>query len=134
MTFQPMIGNADSPQDLYFAKGLLRSAARYQRNVASVIRPSSIRKPKRAYWSVDEARAFLESARADDDPLYAAYVLVLVLGLRRCEALGLSWNDINLDKREISILVAIHRRPDVSVPIASLAGRPGAPTAPALKP
>jgi len=50
------------------------------RNVASVIRLSSARKPKRAYWSVDEARAFLESARADHDPLYAAYVLVLVLG------------------------------------------------------
>jgi 8-oxo-dGDP phosphatase len=25
MTFQPMIGNADSPQDLYFAKGLSKS-------------------------------------------------------------------------------------------------------------
>jgi len=79
------------------------------RNVASVIRLSSVRKPKRAYWSVDEARAFLESARADDDPLYAAYVLVLVLGLRRGEALGLSWNDINLDKREISITRQLQR-------------------------
>jgi 8-oxo-dGDP phosphatase len=27
MTFQPMIGNADSPQDLYLARGLSRSAA-----------------------------------------------------------------------------------------------------------
>jgi integrase len=79
------------------------------RNVASVIRLSNTRKPKRAYWSVDEARAFLESARADDDPLYAAYVLVLVLGLRRGEALGLSWNDINLDKREISITRQLQR-------------------------
>src|SRR5215469_8830814 len=79
------------------------------RNVASVIRLSSVRKPKRAYWSVDEARAFLESACSDDDPLYAAYVLVLVLGLRRGEALGLSWNDINLDKREISITRQLQR-------------------------
>ena len=45
---------------------------------------------KRPYWSVDEARAFLESADANNDPLYAAYVLVLVLGLRRGEALGLA--------------------------------------------
>jgi integrase len=58
---------------------------------------------------VDEARAFLESARADDDPLYATYVLVLVLGLRRGEALGLSWDDINLDKREISITRQLQR-------------------------
>ena len=37
---------------------------------------------------LDEARAFLESARHDRDPLYAAYVLVLVLGLRKGEVLA----------------------------------------------
>ena len=31
-------------------------------------------------WTVDEARRFLESARRDQDPFYAAYVLILVLG------------------------------------------------------
>ena len=40
-------------------------------------------------WTSDEARRFLESARADRDPLYAAYVLILVLGLRKGEVLGL---------------------------------------------
>lgn len=35
------------------------------------------------HWTVDEARQFLESARTHDDPLYAGYVLMLVLGLRR---------------------------------------------------
>src|SRR5215469_2326677 len=63
------------------------------RNVASVVRLPVPRKPRRSPWSVDEARAFLESARSGRDPLYAAYVLVLVLGLRRGEALGLTWAD-----------------------------------------
>jgi integrase len=79
------------------------------RNVASVIRLPTTRKVKRAYWSVDEARAFLESARIDDDPLYAAYVLVLVLGLRRGETLGLCWDDIDLEKRKVSIIRQLQR-------------------------
>jgi hypothetical protein len=32
----------------------------------------------------------------EGDPLYAAYVLVLVLGLGQGEAVGLSWHDIDV--------------------------------------
>ncbi|NYH45876.1 integrase [Micromonospora jinlongensis] len=46
---------------------------------------------------------FLESARADEDPLYAAYALVLVTGLRKGEALGLTWEDVDLDAGELTI-------------------------------
>ena len=46
---------------------------------------------------------FLESARADDDPLYAAYVLVLALGLRKGEVLGLVWDDVNLDTGNLTM-------------------------------
>jgi len=79
------------------------------RNAASVVRLPTSRRTKRTPWSVDEARAFLESARHDDDPLYAAYVLVLVLGLRRGEALGLTWNDIDMGKQELSITRQLQR-------------------------
>ena len=61
------------------------------------------RKRKNAWWSVDEARAFLESARTGNDPLYAEYVLVLVLGLRRGEVLDLMWDDINLNAAEVTV-------------------------------
>jgi integrase len=73
------------------------------RNVAAVVRLPVSRKSKRNWWSVDEARAFLESARTDRDPLYAAYVLGLVLGLRRGEVLGLTWNDVHFDTAEVAI-------------------------------
>ena len=43
------------------------------------------------------------------DPLYAAYVLVLVLGLRRGEALGLTWQDVNLDTGEIVVTWQLQR-------------------------
>lgn len=60
------------------------------RNVAALVRVPTPR-PKRAQaWSADQSRRFLESARADDDPPYVSYVLMLVLGLRRGELLGLA--------------------------------------------
>jgi integrase len=60
-------------------------------------------------WSADEARAFLESVRHRADPLYAGYVLILVLGLRRGEMLGLRWEDVDFDNAELSIGWQIQR-------------------------
>lgn len=67
------------------------------RNFASLVKLPSVRKRRRKAWTSDEARRFLESARAEDDPLYAAYVLVLVPGLRKGEMLGLTWADVDLE-------------------------------------
>jgi integrase len=49
------------------------------------------------------ARWFLESAWHAGKSLYAAFVLVLVLGLRRGEALGLAWEQIDLDDGEVYV-------------------------------
>jgi integrase len=40
----------------------------------------------------------LESAKRDQDSLYAAFVLVLVLGLRKGKVLGLTWSDVDLGR------------------------------------
>ena len=79
------------------------------RNVAAIVRLPNPRKRQRQWWSVEEARAFLESARRDQDPLYGAYVLILVLGLRRGEALGLTWPDIDFDAAEVHIRWQLQR-------------------------
>jgi integrase len=73
------------------------------RNVAALIKLPPTRKHKGHAWSSDEARRFLESARADHDPFYAAYVLVLVLAFRKGEVLGLTWDDIDFDAAELTI-------------------------------
>lgn len=45
----------------------------------------------------------LESARQDLDPLYAAYVLILVLGLHKGEVIGLPWSAVDLERAELDI-------------------------------
>ena len=56
-----------------------------------------------AFQVEGEGGMFLESARADDDPLYAGYTLVLALGLRKGEVLGLLWDDLDLDGGELTM-------------------------------
>jgi integrase len=81
------------------------------RNPVALVRLSNRadRARKRRSWTVDEARQFLESARRDDDVLYASYVLVLVLGLRKGELLGLTWESVNLDSAELYISQQVQR-------------------------
>jgi integrase len=73
------------------------------RNVAGLVRVPKARARKPKPWSAEEARQLLESARQADDPLYCAYVLILVLGLRRGEVLGLRWEDVDLDAAEVRV-------------------------------
>jgi len=79
------------------------------RNVAANVKMPLPRRKKVKPWTVEEARQFLESAKERHDPMYAAYVLVLVLGLRLGEALGLRWQDVDLDAEEMSIGWQIQR-------------------------
>ncbi len=79
------------------------------RNVAALVKLPSIRRRKGQAWTTEEARRFLESARRDGDPYYAAYVLVLVLGLRKGEVLGLTWDAVDLDKAELVTSLQLQR-------------------------
>jgi len=79
------------------------------RNVAALLRVSKPRPRKTKPWTVEEARRFLESARDASDPLYAGYVLILVLGLRRGELLGLWWADVDLEAAGVTIAWQLQR-------------------------
>lgn len=79
------------------------------RNVAKLVRVPFPRPKTPRIWSLQEAQRFLESSQRDADPLHAAYVLSLVLGLRRGEVLGLAWEDVDLDAGEVRIRWQLQR-------------------------
>lgn len=92
-------------------RGALSAAVRDEvisRNVAALVRMPVPRPDKPNVWTVDQVRRFLESAR-DDDPLYAGYALMLVLGLRRGEVLGLGWEDVDEERAEARIRWQVQR-------------------------
>ena len=77
------------------------------RNVAHKTRPPSSQRPKVAPYTPDEAIRFLEEVRGEpEEPLY---VVTLGLGLRRGEALGLRWSDINWTARTVTIAGQVQR-------------------------
>ncbi len=99
-----------SPRTVKDLRTVLRSALSQakteeliSRNVAALVKLPASRRRKGKAWTSEEARCFLESARSDRDPLYAAYVLILVLGLRKGEALGLAWEEVDLDAGELTV-------------------------------
>jgi integrase len=58
-----------------------------------------------AWWSVEEARTFLNYTA--DDRLSAFWTLLLTTGLRRGEALGLKWDDIDADAGRLAVRRAL---------------------------
>ncbi|MFF8916886.1 tyrosine-type recombinase/integrase [Streptomyces sp. NPDC015032] len=88
------------------------------RNVAELVDMPKVTKKEVKPWNAREAITFLRSARAHR--LYAACVLVLVLGLRRSEVLGLRWQDIDFDQRQFTPLKQVQRVKGVGLVLKDL--------------
>lgn len=71
------------------------------RNVATLTTPPNVPKREIKPLSPDEAVRFVEALK--EDRLQALHVLMLALGLRQGEALGLTWRDVDLSNRVIHI-------------------------------
>ncbi|MFD9608154.1 tyrosine-type recombinase/integrase [Streptomyces sp. NPDC059083] len=78
------------------------------RNVATLVESPRAKTRELSPWSLDETLDFLAAARKD--PLYAAFVLAIAMGLRRGELVGLRWADIDLDKRVLYVRQQTQRR------------------------
>jgi integrase len=105
-----------SPRTIKDLRTVLRSALGaalreelVEKNVASLVKLPRQRKRTMMPWTSEEARQFLESAAQDDDAFYAAYVLVLVLGMRKGEVLGMNWDRVDLDAAELVIDLQLQR-------------------------
>lgn len=101
-------GRPLSPKTVRNAHTVLRralgDAERLQilgRNVARLARPPRYERPEIATWTAAELRTFLDHVA--DERLHALYNLLATTGMRRGEALGLRWSDVNLDAGHVSI-------------------------------
>jgi integrase len=114
MFLNERLGAGDSVRKVQVMRTVLSSALTramreelVSRNVAQLVAlPEWTRKEVQA-WSADEARQFLYGAQWH--PLYAAFLLLLVYGLRRGEVLGLRWSDVDFDNEMIRIRQQVQR-------------------------
>ncbi|MCX4824208.1 site-specific integrase [Streptomyces sp. NBC_01142] len=79
------------------------------KNVASLVKVPKPRRRRIKPWSVAEAGQFLTDATARDDHLFAAWMLMLSLGLRRGEVLGLTRESLDFEVGELYVDHQIQR-------------------------
>jgi integrase len=101
----------------------LRDAVKWERlarNPAQTADPpkaTAASRPESTTWTADQLRTFLEGTR--DSRYSAAYLLLATTGLRRGEALGLRWQDLDLDEGRASIrqtIIAIKHTVTIGTP------------------
>jgi integrase len=113
-----------SPKSRTLARSVLARALRWAeqtnivgRNVARLVDgPKVPRKPSDAF-TADEAKAVL--AKAKGDRLEALAVVALRLGLRRGEALGLRWDDIDFEQGELTVTKGKRTAPSRTIPLVA---------------
>lgn len=109
-------GQLLKPRTLSDIRACLRSALSdaiedelITKNIAKSVKLPTVRRRKRKRWTSEQARRFLQSAREDHDPYYAAYVLVLVMAMRKGEVLGLPLDEVDLEECELGIEYQLQR-------------------------
>ena len=82
----------------------LRDAVRWgylSSNPASAADPPWVPSSEMPVWDISQLRAFLSAAR--DDARYPLWLFYLLTGVRRGEALGLRWSDLDLARKRVTI-------------------------------
>ena len=87
---------------------MLKDAVRWgrlARNPADAADPPrrSVQARQVQTWDAETLRRFLGECRAANDPLYPLWVFLATTGLRRGEALGLHWTDVDLAAGRVGI-------------------------------
>ncbi len=77
------------------------------RNVAALVDPPKVTKHKVVPFTPDEARTFLKAVQGER--LEALYAVSLALGLRQGEALGLTWDHIDVDNDVVRVRQQLQR-------------------------
>ncbi|MGH2634970.1 MAG: tyrosine-type recombinase/integrase [Actinomycetota bacterium] len=90
-----------------------RKSGRIVANVAELATLPKASRPKMMVWTPAEARTFLMFVLDRDEQSHALFSLMLATGLRRGEAVGLRWSNLDLDGARLTVertLVSIDGR------------------------
>jgi integrase len=88
-------------------------------NPAKDAEPPTAEDHEHATWTVEEVARFLAHIAGDDPGWHAMFTLMAACGLRRGEALGLRWSDVDLDGGALTvaqIVTTLKGRAHVSTP------------------
>lgn len=103
-----------SPRRVQYMHAVLRRALGQaekwdlvSRNVAKLVDPPRVVQAEIRPFTPDESRMFLTAIRGER--LEALYVLAISTGLRQGELLGLSWSDVDLAGRELTVRTTLQR-------------------------
>jgi integrase len=103
-----------SPKSVRYIRGTLRTALNHavrwgyiSRNPAAVIDGPRVEPYEAKAFSVEESRKFLDAIKGDR--MEALYSVALTMGLRQGEALGLRWQDIDLQLGTLQIAKQLQR-------------------------
>jgi integrase len=103
-----------SPRTVQYLHAVLRRALNQAvkwglvpRNVATLVDPPRVQRADVRPFTPEEARAFLGAVQGDR--LEALYTVALAIGLRQGEALGLRWQDVDLEAGALSVRTALQR-------------------------
>jgi integrase len=102
------------PRLIQYVHATLRTALEHAvreelipRNVARLVQVTRPERADREALSAEDAKKLLKASR--DLRLYALYVVTLLLGLRRSEALAVMWSDIDFDNETLTVRRTLHR-------------------------
>ena len=103
-----------SPRTVDYCRAVLRRAlnqalrwGHVPRNVATLVDPPRAKRPEIQPLTPDEAKALLDAVAGDR--LEALYAVALAVGLRKGEALGLRWDDVDLEAGTLSVRKQLQR-------------------------
>jgi len=103
-----------SPRTVQYIHAVIRRALVQARkwqlvhqNVAKLVDPPRAKRPDVVPLTPEQTRAFLEAAKGER--LEALYTVAVALGLRRSEALGLRWEDIDFEAETLRVRFSLQR-------------------------
>lgn len=91
--------------------------ARNPADAADPPRAGSSGRPESMTWTADQLRTFLAGTAGDRH--HTAYLVLAGTGLRRGEALGLRWRDLDLDAGRAAVrqtVITVHHVPTQGTP------------------